>query len=390
MSTSCRHKAPSVSLAVAEVVSLERVEETFDKGMARRPTFRRMRNPRRLTLLVLIVTITSGCAARSRSHDRLLTLEQLDISLKGSCPPPDPPGTPAPCGQLGTFDRLFIDSYQAAQDYTRQHHGPVVIVSGSSLVLVLEGVDPVPVRVIPDIYHALKAVAHFPFAIYLTVNGEVGRDLSIGTRATLETFLVREAAARSELARFTLSTGQISRQHRILDRSNAFIRQALKTGIVLREDLNAFAHAVGPLLLENTRDAGCAQILSTHRQMKTWRAAHPSVDWPSLVVVNRSAHQARYRNAATQYFAWLIGGSAASWNYPGESLRVVYAEDIFSRPGANPSGTDLAMQVFSTITLDAAASRAFFGDEWRLSEDVLSDGAAVCVSRLPSEERWAR
>ena len=144
------------------------------------------------------------------------------------------------------------------------------------------------------------------------------------------------------------------------------------------------------MLLENTRDAGCAQVLSTHRQMLAWKAANPSQDWSALVVVNRSAHQARYRNAATQYFAWLLGGTAPSWNYPGESLDVIYAEDIFPPPGTTPTGTDLSMQVFSTITLDAAASRAFFGDEWRLSEDVLSDGAALCVAQLPPAERWRR
>lgn len=254
----------------------------------------------------------------------------------------------------------------------------------------LEGAAPNTVRVIPDIYHALKAVAHLPFAIYLTARLEAGKQLSAATRQAFEAFLARESAARSDLSRFPLSTEQLARQRRILDTSVTFIRRGLEGGTVSREQLESFASAVGPLLLENTRDAGCAQVVATHRQMRAWRAAQPSLDWPSLVVVNRGAHQARYRNAATQYFAWLIGGVAPAWNYPGESMRVVYAEDIFPTPGTTPSGSDLSMEVFSTISLDSEASRAFFGRQWRLSEDVLSDGASVCVAQLPQAERWTR
>ena len=99
-----------------------------------------------------------------------------------------------------------------------------------------------------------------------------------------------------------------------------------------RAQLNAFPPSVGPLLLENTRDAGCARVLSTHQQMLGWKLAYPSVDRASLVVVNRSAHQARFRNAATLYFAWLIGDRAPAW------INVVYAEDIFPA-GYTAAGT---------------------------------------------------
>jgi hypothetical protein len=349
-----------------------------------------MRALRSFGVFVLVVATVAGCAARSRPRGALITEKQLDVTLTSPCPSPNPQGTPAPCGDLGALDRFFTDGYQAAQDYTKQHHGPVVLVNGSSLVLVLEESAPVAVRVIPDIYHALKAVAHFPFVVYLTADREVGKPLSPATRSALEAFLTREPAARSDLARFALSSAQIERQHHLLDTTTSFIRKSLEAGTISREQLNAFARTVGPLLLENTRDAGCAQVLSTHRQMRAWKDARPSVNWRSLVVVNRGSHQARYRNAATQYFAWLLGGTAPSWSYPGETLNVVYAEDIFPPPDTQPSGTDLSMEVFSTVALDAAASRAFFGREWRLSEDVLSEGASLCISQLPSAERWTK
>jgi hypothetical protein len=345
----------------------------------------------RLGLFFLVATTVAGCAARSVSPRATPIAEnQLGVALTNSCPPPNPTGTPAPCGDLGAFDKFFLDSYQVSQDLTKARHVPVVIVSGSSLVLMLNGSAPVPVRVIPDIYHALKAIAHFPFAVYLVASREVGQSLSPESRAVLDAFLAREPAARSDLGRFPLTPEQTARQHQILDNAIGFVRKGLSAGAFSREQLNAFARSVGPMMLENTRDAGCAQVLSTHRQMRVWREAHPSVEWQSLVVVNRGSHQARYRNAATQYFAWLLGDTAPSWNYPGESLNVIYAEDIFTAPGEKPSGTDRSMEVFSTIVLDAAASSAFFGDAWRLSEDVLSDGASLCIAALPHQERLVK
>lgn len=359
-----------------------------------------MIHPVRFIIATLLVTAAlTGCAARSRPSTPISDA-QLAVKLTASCPESEPSGTPAPCGALGALDKFFTDAYEAAQDYTKAHHQPVVVVAGSGLVLVREREKDIPARVIPDLYHALKAVTHFPLAIYLTVDREAGGPLSSATRGTLEAFLKQEPAARADLSRFNLSPTQVTRQHRILDTAARFIRETVGAGSVARERLNAFARSIGPLLLENTREAGCAQVLSTHRQMVAWKAAYPSVDWASLVVVNRGAHQARFRNAATLYFAWLIGDRAPAWNYPGESLNVVYAEDIFLpvapppnyKPPAliRPAGTPRAMDVFTSVTLDAAASRAFFGDAWRLSEDVLSDGAAQCVAGLPRSERWRK
>jgi hypothetical protein len=43
----------------------------------------------------------------------------------------------------------------------------------------------------------------------------------------------------------------------------------------------------------------------------------------------------------------------------------------------------------ASILIDADASTAFFGNKWRLSEDLLSDGAARCIARLlKSDQVW--
>jgi hypothetical protein len=73
-----------------------------------------------------------------------------------------------------------------------------------------------------------------------------------------------------------------------------------------RATLNTFTHKMGPLMLRNAADAGCLQIQATHAQMMKWKETFSPVECYRLIVVNRARHQARYRNAATQYFALAI------------------------------------------------------------------------------------
>jgi hypothetical protein len=60
-------------------------------------------------------------------------------------------------------------------------------------------------------------------------------------------------------------------------------------------------------------------------------------------------------------------------------MRVIYAESV----GPQEDSSD----ELGTIIVDADASTAFFGDPWRLSEDVLSDGAAACIKQLSDADR---
>jgi hypothetical protein len=292
------------------------------------------------------------------------------------------PSLPAPKGALGEIDRMFLDAYAASAAAAREAPHPVVIVSGSSLVLHLPGQEEQSVRVIPDIYDALKAVSHFGFAAYLRLRGAGTGPLTLEATRAVEALLDREPAARRHLAEFGLTPAQVSRQHGILQATTDLIREALSQGDLSPTRLQDYARDMGPLFLENAREAGCAQIEGTHRQMLEWRARHPREDWNRLVVVIRGVHQARYRNAATGYFHWLIGGEAPAWSYPGESERVIYEELQF--------GGRQALDLLATIVVDADAGDAFFGDEWRLSEDVLSDGASTCVAKLPQAERWSK
>jgi len=297
-------------------------------------------------------------------------------------PKPKPSEPPLiPKGPLGDVDKSFLDAYEARRTSVLAHQKPYVVVSGSRLILHVPDQTIPPVVVIPDSYHALKDIAHLPFALYLLLSPvETGIvDLKSQTDA-LDMLFNRIENAKTEINSKWFSTDEIERQHQILDQSAALIRQVLQAQTVSHDSLRDFAKRMGPLMLANAWDAGCAQIKATHNQMMIWKESLSSEDWQQLIAVNRARHQARYRNAATQYFSWLFGDKGTSWSYPGESMKVIFVEAL--GPGEDASDE------LATVVIDADASQAFFADPWRLTEDILSNGAAACIEKLPPASRY--
>lgn len=297
--------------------------------------------------------------------------------------PKCPEIAPVPQGPLGEVDRSFLDSYCAFKPAVLSHQPPYVVVSGSSLILhwsAQTNKQPDKQKGIPETYHALKDVAHIPFSAYLLLLPmEKGFATIDAQKPTLALLKDRIDKAETALDPAYFSAHQIARQRQILDASVKLLDTALQAGSSSKSTLLVFAKSMGPLMLQNAWEAGCDQIKTTHAQMMVWKKKLTADEWATLVVVNRARHQARYRNAATQYFLWLFGDESPSWSYPGESLRVIYAETL-------GLGEDTSDEL-ATVVIDADASEAFFGNRWRLSEDILSEGAAACVAKLPPQDR---
>ncbi len=235
---------------------------------------------------------------------------------------------PVPDGPLGDVDTAFLTEYVARSKATTAENPPYVEVLGSSLILHHGGQQPDSQRVLPNIYHALKDVTHIPFTVYLRLSPLVGTSLSDEQIGQLQVLNALIAAAEAALQTGGFSDVQTERQKHILDGSKAFIQSIVATKHVDRTSLDDFARTMSPLMLQNADEAGCYQVQSTHGQMMKWKAILSRDEWNHLIAVNKGAHQARYRNVATQYFEWLFHGPAPRWAYPGESSRVLYAESL--------------------------------------------------------------
>lgn len=307
----------------------------------------------------------------------LVALSVLLVLTADQCFAQGPKAVPE--GPLGDVDAAFLIEYTARSNAKAAENPPYVEIAGSSLYLHRAGQKADSQRVIPTIYHALKDVTHVPFTIYLRLSPLVDATLSGEQIGQLQALNDMISSAEDALQTGGFNQVQTERQKQILDGSKAFIQEVVALKHVDRTSLGKFALTMSPLMLQNANEAGCYQVQSTHAQMMRWKAVLSEDEWNHLIAVNKGGHQARYRNVATQYFAWLFQGTSPAWAYPGESSRVLYAESLRS----DQKGGDELMAVL----IDADASRVFFRNEWRMSEDILSDGAARCIAQLPSSDR---
>jgi hypothetical protein len=309
----------------------------------------------------------------------LLFFYSAVVLIEGSLAQTGPP--PQPANPLGEVNTLFLNEYVARVDAITQVHPLYVEVSGDNLILHRNGQEESK-RVLPDIYHALKNVSHVPLLLYLRLAPlSSSQQISETGIAGLETLSAKISAARDALSTSGFNDVQVIRQRRIVDSSLALLRSTVEAKRIPRSRLEGYTHSMAPLLLANADDAACYAIGEMHAQMMRWKSSLTANEWERLVVINPGVFQPRYRSLATQYFGWLFRAPAPAWAYPGENERVIYSE--FQHPHRD-SG-----ELLASILIDADASTAFFGNKWRLSEDLLSDGAARCIARLlKSDQVW--
>lgn len=277
---------------------------------------------------------------------------------------------------LVSLNKLFLDAYKERQATIKTNVRPLIVANFSTLELYWHGVAETN-RSIPDIYHALKAVAHVPFAIFLRI--EPFSDQSDGRvpESSLQGLIAYKSqieTAEAALSAAGFSPAQLLRQKQILSASVTYLTHIIATANAPHSELISFASSVGPLMLENADDAAAAQLDMTHAAVMKWKQRIPSDEWKRLVVVVRGLQMPRRMNILSQYFAKLLDEPSQNLDYPLEGRRLIYAEFI-------PSGRD-HLDLMATTFIDGDASEAFFGDRSRMSRDVLADGAEQYLRKL--------
>lgn len=267
---------------------------------------------------------------------------------------------------LVALNNQFHDAYRRARIEKLAETGPVVLVGFRSLALA-RGQSRVEVPFPPAIYQRLKEVSHVPLLTFVMLEGTEGQPLDDVRRA--EVGYVRELieAAIAKLEGDGFPPSLIARQRTILELSRSYLAGVLKDGRASKQALDDFAGKTGPLMLANADDAAAAHLHVLNDQMDAWRKEMTPDEWRSMHVVVMSAHMARDREIAMQYFRKLL-------DEPNEGRRLIFAEGLFEE--------SKAMDLLGTHLLDGSASLAFFGDPMRLHRDLLADGATKALESM--------
>ena len=251
---------------------------------------------------------------------------------------------------------------------------PVIVLIGDDARLLCDGGEQRE-QIIPARYHELKALAHLAFGVQLTLmaNGsgrltELTANELHGKRAQ-----IREAQAAANTASSTPTvTIAPKAPAELLCRARTLVDRVFAEGVVDFERLQEHIRALASHALETAQLAVCIELEQLHGLLGRWRNDLGERRWAGLYVVICGAHQARYREAACQYFGQLLHeaeGSAAE-----REDRLVYGEGL--------TDIDAALDLLARHIVDQRASNILFGDRRRLQEDLLADAAATEVRKL--------
>ena len=277
---------------------------------------------------------------------------------------------------LDDLNGLFLEGYKRRREQVRDATSPVLVVNFGTLELHYQGETKKEVG-IPPVYHHLKSIAHVPLGLYARITYYRAAPNPSALRAEMETYRDKIQAVLPTLGSYGFTQKQLARQEKILTASLQIAGKAAGGRDPHELPLEKYARQLGPLMLQNADEAAAAQIDLTHQRVMDWKKSIAPADWKKLIVIVRGFQMPRRYNIATVYFSWLLDEKPHRLGYPGESRRLIYAEFIARNNGP--------LDLMATTLLDGDASEAFFGDRWRLSRDILADGARRRVRELGRE-----
>jgi hypothetical protein len=273
------------------------------------------------------------------------------------------PGQPAPA-QADVFAQADLDFralYAGGRAATLAKLDPLIVVELDNLILIHSD-RRIESKVVPPVYHRLKAISHIPLAIYVSLAPFGPAPLDAGRLEALRRFESQVSAVLGALDAAGLSAEQSRRSRLLLEQCRLFLDGVVSTGRYDPAALQAVTKAAGPLVLANASDAARAQIDAYHAQVCAWRQQFELSDLSRLRVLVLGMQMPRKHNVAVQYFAKLMG-------LADESRRLVYAEEL--------SGEQQGLNLLATHQLDSELSEAFFGNRDRMEIDLLGNAASV-------------
>src|SRR5262245_10691439 len=191
---------------------------------------------------------------------------------------------------------------------------PVAILLGDDATLLCDGRE-LREQVIPARYHELKALAHFAFGVQLTLMANGTGRLSELTANELQE--KRAQIRRTQAIINTAATGAscsstMKAPNELLCRARTLVDTVLQEGVVDFDRLKEHVRALASHALEIAQLAVCIELEQLHELLGQWRNDLGEKRWAGMYVVICGAHQARYREAACQYFGRLLHPVARS------------------------------------------------------------------------------
>lgn len=270
-------------------------------------------------------------------------------------------------GILAEVNQKFHDDYdeqirEITSTFTEPGGPTVLVFTMNKLILFHNGIREEQ-KFIPSLYHQLKAIEHYPLALYVTLQPYEGQQITDSLRDFLRERSQLLQETFSSLNEQDWSPNVVDNQKLLLKDSIEYINRVLGEGRINSERLNSYVQQVTPKIIRGVNEAAAAELEIINEKIKSLLAKEK---WKDPYVVISSVHQARNGEVVTQYFEHMFNefqGEGA-----GREDRIVYAESIFD-------DEKKALRLLATHILDRKIGSAFFRDPRRLQSDALMDAA---------------
>jgi hypothetical protein len=244
---------------------------------------------------------------------------------------------------------------------------PVIVLIGDDATLLRDGGEQRE-QVISARYHELKALDHLAFGVQLTLMAN-----GTGRLADVTAKELHEKRAQIQAIQPVINGSFVCASKapaELLCRARMLVDRVLAEGFVDFDRLQEHIRGLASHALETAQLAVCIELEQLHVLLTRWHVGERA--WVGMYVVICGAHQARYREAACQYFGRLFHQAESS--AAEREDRLVYAEGLCD--------IEAALDLLARHIVDQRASNLLFGDRRRLQEDLLADAATSEVRKL--------
>ena len=273
---------------------------------------------------------------------------------------------------LERLDNRFVTIYEAAraERVVHEQRRGLIVVRDDVMLLFR---DKEPVRQFtglePPLYNKMKTLGHIPLAIFCLFHAVNDGPLSRSLKGRLVSYrALLDSAGRELDVSEEVDAGIVPRPVAIHAMAMAFLGSVLKAGTTSRHALHGFTRGVCDDVDLVLAVAARAQLAACERTVKEIRALLSPEEWAELRVLILGPYMAKQGEIFLQYFSKELNTPVSG------DRRLIYFD-----------GDDLkaAYERFGTVTLDAEAAQAIFGNRRRLHRDVLADATQEYLQANP-------
>ncbi|MCL1125352.1 hypothetical protein [Shewanella surugensis] len=235
---------------------------------------------------------------------------------------------------------------------------PVMIMSSGYLTFYFQGIRR-QVKVVPDLYHEIKAVDHMVLGLYVF--------LSRLKEGPLSTEILQSIQSKKEEIERAYKDFQpeikLDFQVRILEQSLNYLNSLLNDKLYNLHGLLSYIQSMRTALEASFLLAAKSQLDLMHQYVSQWKKNMSATDWSALKVVVCASHQPRYGELSYSYFSRLLD-EKPTVGALGED-QIIYSESRYSE--------DEALSLLARHIIDQQISQTFFNDRFRMQRDLFND-----------------